>query len=124
VRPQSCKAKGRRAQQEVRDAILAAFPHLEPDDVRNTPMGTQGEDILLSPAARKVWPFYTEIKNVERLNIWDAIAQASGKGRPPAVVFRKNATKPMIAVELDVFLRILRRADHGTEGVLGAAAQG
>ncbi len=112
MRPQSCKAKGRRAQQEVRDAILAAFPHLEPDDVRNTPMGTQGEDILLSPAARKVWPFYTEIKNVEALNIHKAIAQASGKGRPPAVVFRKNATPLYIAIELNLFLDILR----GTRG--------
>lgn len=110
MRPQSAKAKGRRAQQEVRDAILAAFPHLQPDDVRNTPMGTQGEDILLSPVARIVWPFYTEIKNVEALNIHKAIAQASGKGRVPAVVFRKNATKPYIALPFDAFLQILQWA--------------
>lgn len=83
-------------------------------------MGTQGEDILLSPAARKVWPFYTEVKNVEALSIHKAIAQASGKGRPPAVVFRKNATPLYIALPFDMFLRILRRADHGTEGTLGA----
>jgi hypothetical protein len=114
VRPQSAKAKGRRAQQEVRDAILVAFPHLEADDVRNTPMGTQGEDILLSPAAREVWPFYTEIKNVEALNIHKAIAQASGKGRMPAVVFRKNATPLFIALPLIEFLDIAKRAHGGT----------
>ena len=104
MRPQSAKAKGRRLQQELVAAILAAFPHLEPDDVRNTPMGTQGEDILLSPAARKVWPFYTECKNVEALNIWKAIAQASGKGRTPAVVFRKNNTETFIALPLAAYL--------------------
>jgi hypothetical protein len=104
VRPQSAKAKGRRAQQELRDAILAAFPHLDPDDVRNTPMGTQGEDILLSPAARAVWPWYTEVKNVEALNIHKAIAQASGKGRIPSVAFRKNATPMYVALPLDEVL--------------------
>ncbi len=120
MRPQSCKAKGRRLQQELVAAIRAAFPHLEDDDIRNTPMGTQGEDILLSPAARKVWPFSTECKNVEALNIWKALAQAEGKKHPPIVVFRKNATKPHVALPLEVFLRILRRADHGTEGTLGS----
>jgi hypothetical protein len=113
MRPQSAKAKGRRAQQEVRDAILGAFDaQLQPDDVRNTPMGTQGEDILLSPAARKIWPWYTEIKNVEALNIHKAIAQASGKGRSPAVVFRKNATPLYIAIPLADHLVLLKKA-HG-----------
>jgi hypothetical protein len=108
VRPQSAKAKGRRAQQELRDAILTAFPHLDPDDVRNTPMGTQGEDILLSPAARRVWPWYTEVKNVEALNIHKAIAQASGKSRKPSVVFRKNATPMYVALPLVEVLAMLR----------------
>lgn len=116
MRPQSAKAKGRRAQQEVRDKILGAFSaQLQPDDVRNTPMGTQGEDILLSPAARECWPFYTEIKNVEALNIWKAIAQASGKGRPPCVVFRKNSTPLYAALPLDELLVLLQKAyaqDH------------
>ena len=111
MRPQSCKAKGRRAQQELRDAVLAAFPHLEADDIRSTSMGASGEDLLLSPAARKVWPFYTEAKNVESLSIHKALAQASGKGRPPLVAFRKNNTPFHVALPLDVFLEILKRAN-------------
>jgi len=114
VRPQSAKAKGRRAQQEVRDKILAQFSaQLQPDDVRNTPMGTQGEDLLLSPAARECWPFYTEIKNVEALNIHKAIEQASKSAtRPPIVVFRKNATPLMAALSLDMLLTLLWKAYH------------
>jgi hypothetical protein len=115
VRPQSAKAKGRRAQQELRDAILAAFPHLEPDDVRNTPMGTQGEDLLLSPKAREVWPWYTEVKNVEALNIHKAIAQASGRSRKPTVVFRKNATPMYVALPLDEVLE-MRKQIHAAQG--------
>jgi hypothetical protein len=115
VRPQSAKAKGRRAQQEVRDAILAAFPHLDPDDVRNTPMGTQGEDLLLSPAARSIWPWYTEVKNVEALNIHKAIAQASKGTRQPIVVFRKNNTPLYAAIPFTELLRLLQDARNVTE---------
>jgi hypothetical protein len=57
MKPRSAKAKGRRFQQEVRDALLSNFPFLEPDDIRSTSMGASGEDILLSPAARRVYPY-------------------------------------------------------------------
>lgn len=116
MRPQSAKAKGRRAQQEVRDKILGAFTaQLQPDDVRNTPMGTQGEDILLSPVARSIWPWYTEIKNVEALNIYKALEQASGKGREPIVVHRRNHTQLFATLALDELLVLLQKAyayDH------------
>ena len=49
----TAKAKGRLGQNEIRDKILETFPDLEPDDVRSTTMGDTGEDIQLSPAARK-----------------------------------------------------------------------
>jgi len=66
---QSRKSKGRRLQQFVRDMILENFDHLEPDDVRSTSMGAGGEDVLLSPAARKVFPFSVECKNVEKISL-------------------------------------------------------
>ena len=39
-------------------------------------MGDSGEDILLSPAARKLFPFSVECKNQEKLNIWSSLEQA------------------------------------------------
>ena len=51
MKTQSCKSKGRRLQQKVVADVLAAFPHLQPDDVRSTSMGCGGEDVQLSPAA-------------------------------------------------------------------------
>lgn len=118
MRPQSAKAKGRRAQQEVRDAILAAFPTLEPDDVRSTSMGASGADLLFSPAARKLFPFYVECKNVEALNIWKALAQAEagsqrGAGLHELVVFRRNHSPLYAALSFDQFLKLLQRA-HAT----------
>jgi hypothetical protein len=111
VRPQSAKAKGRRLQQEVRDAILATFDaQLQPDDVRSTSMGASGEDLLLSPAARAAVPFSIECKNVESLNIWKALEQAGGRQHPPLVVFRRNGTKAHAALPFDVLLELLRKA--------------
>lgn len=115
MRPQSAKAKGRRLQQEVRDAILAAFPSLEPDDVRSTSMGASGEDLLLSPAARAAVPFSIECKNVESLNIWKALEQAGGRKHPPLVVFRRNKTATHVALPFDVFLELLRKAKTLTD---------
>ena len=56
------KAKGRLGQQEIRDKILDTFPKLHPDDVKSTVMGDTGEDIQLSPAARKMIPLSIEVK--------------------------------------------------------------
>ena len=50
----SCKAKGRRLQQTVAEDVLRAFPALEADDVRSTPMGCAGEDVQMSPRAQRL----------------------------------------------------------------------
>jgi hypothetical protein len=112
LRPQSAKAKGRRLQQEVRDAVLAAFPQLEPDDVRSTSMGASGADLLLSPAARKMFPFVLECKNQEALNIWAALMQAEGhaEGVAPALVFKRNHSPTYIALQLPDFLELAKKA--------------
>jgi len=108
MRPQSAKSKGRRLQQMVRDIFLAAADSLEPDDIRSTSMGAGGEDILLSPAARKIYPYSVECKNVESLNIWNAIKQSlenCGK-YIPVVVFKRNNQKAWIAMPLEDYMEI------------------
>lgn len=70
-------------------------------------MGASGEDLLLSPAARSIIPFSIECKNVESINIWKALEQAAGRAHPPLVVFRRNNTKPHVALPFDAFLELL-----------------
>ena len=72
MKTQSAKAKGRKLQQWVRDLILETWNELEPDDVRSTSMGAGGEDLQLSPAARRKFGYSVECKNVEKLNVWGA----------------------------------------------------
>lgn len=114
MKPRSAKAKGRKLQQEVRDAILDQFKHLEPDDVKCAIMGESGEDIKLSPAARRVFPYSVECKNVERLNVWDALAQCEEnvkQGTLPLLVFTRNRTKRYVAIEFSEFLRLLNNCE-------------
>ena len=109
MKTRSAKNKGKRLQNDVRDLILETFTELEPDDVRSTTMGDSGEDILLSPAARKLFPFATECKNQERLNIWESLEQAeSNAGQHiPLVVFKRNRSKTYISMEINDLIKIL-----------------
>lgn len=76
-------------------------------------MGADGEDILLSPRARRVYPYSFECKNVEKLNIWKAINQARDNSGDhiPAVVFTKNREETFIAVPFEHFLELIRHAE-------------
>ena len=69
------KAKGRRLQQWVRARILAAFPKLH-NDVRSTSLGASGEDILLSKAARNVFPYSFECKSLAKVAAYKHLDQA------------------------------------------------
>ena len=109
MKPRSAKNKGKRLQNKVRDLIIEKFTQLEPDDVRSITMGDSGEDILLSPAARRLFPFSVECKNQEKLNIWSSLEQAEGNSgnHPPLVIFKRNRTKTYAVLEFDELLKLL-----------------
>ena len=109
MKPRSAKNKGKRLQNKIRDLILEKFDILEPDDVRSITMGDSGEDILLSPVARRVFPFSVECKNQEKLNIWGALEQAEDNSgnHTPLVIFKRNRSKTYAVLEFDKLLELL-----------------
>ena len=109
MKSRSAKNKGKRLQNSVRDLLLETFNQLEPDDIRSAIMGESGEDIKLSPAARKLIPYSFECKNQEKLNIWSSLEQAetnSGK-HTPLLIFKRNRTKTYAVLEFDKLLELL-----------------
>ena len=91
-------------------AILETFKDkLEPDDVRSITMGDSGEDILLSPVARKLFPFSVECKNQERLSILDALIQAEDNSgeHAPLLIFKRNRSKTYAVLEFKELLKLL-----------------
>lgn len=107
MKPSSAKAKGRKLQQWTRDQILKRYLCLEPDDVRSTSMGASGEDILLSPAARKLLPLSFECKNLNSMAFYKWYDQAvinCPKKAEPIVVAKANHRKPVVIIDAEYFL--------------------
>jgi hypothetical protein len=108
----SAKAKGRRAAVEVKKTLRTTFPSLEEDDILVTSSGVNGEDLVLSPKARKLIPLCFEVKNQEKLNIWKAIEQSKTHvkhaGLVPVVVFKRNNTPLHVVLKWEDFLSIFK----------------
>ena len=110
ITPASCKQKGRLLQQWIRDLILMTFPHLEEDDVKSTSMGASGEDVQLSPAARRVVAYQTECKSKATSQIHTYYEQAKSHGKhEPLVIVKMNHKRPLAIVDAEHFFELLKQ---------------
>ena len=111
LNPKSVKSKGRLRQNLVRDKLRVAHNLcLVDDDIKSQTMGMTGEDIVLSPKARKYIPYSFECKNQERIQLWKAIEQAEANKKDDcniAVVIKRNRTKPYVVIDLDHFVDLI-----------------
>lgn len=113
VKPQSAKAKGRRLQQWVIDRLVEHLD-IDPEDIENRSMGAGGEDVIMAKAARQLFPWSLECKNVEKLNVWTAYEQASRNSPAkyePIVVMKKNNKKPLVVVDAETFIKLHKKGD-------------
>lgn len=106
----AAKAKGRKLQQKVRDAVLAKYPTLTEDDVRSCPMGSNGEDIQLSTAAKAAFPFSVEAKARAKIAlVYDALDQArSQNDLTPLAVIKADRKEALVVLTLDDFMALLK----------------
>ena len=109
MKSRSAKNKGKRLQNSFRDLLLETFKQLEPDDIRSAIMGESGEDIKLSPAARKLIPYSFECKNQEKLNIWDSLSQAeeNAGNYDPVLIFKRNRSKTYAVINIEKFIELI-----------------
>jgi hypothetical protein len=102
----SSKAKGRTAVVIVAEAIRARFG-LAPGDVFVKATSQVGCDIHLSPLALAKFPYSIEVKNCEKINIWQALAQAAANSTdelPPILFFKRAHTELYVALRASDFL--------------------
>ena len=108
--PKSAKQKGRSLQNKVRDKLLEKFSQFEPDDIKSTAMGQGGVDVQLSPAAQKVIPYAFECKKNKSFAVYKIYDQAkSHKKGVPIAVIEADRRKPLVVVDLDVFLELISK---------------
>lgn len=102
-------------QKIVRDLILTYFPTLEPDDVKSTSMGASGEDVQLSPAARKLFPYQIECKSKATSQIHTYYKQATTHGsHEPLVVVKKDRDIPLAIVSLEYFMKLNKENNNAS----------
>ena len=106
MKTQSAKGKGRRFQQWVRD-MLIEHRDVHPEDIESRSMGAGGEDIIMARDARKKFPFSIECKNVEKVNVYEAYAQAEANSgdHEPILFMKKNRKKPLVVVDAEWFVK-------------------
>jgi|TARA_R110001592_G_scaffold18127_4_gene75678 hypothetical protein len=106
----SGKAKGRKHQQWTRDQILALHPtDLLPDDVVSTSSGAGGEDVKLSPAARRLFPYSIECKAHKAFAFYKIMEQAVSNcpaGAEPLVIIKGDRKKPLAVVDAEHFFKL------------------
>tara|TARA_R100001015_G_C4605122_1_gene160134 strand:- start:753 stop:1085 length:333 start_codon:yes stop_codon:yes gene_type:complete len=108
MKARSAKNKGKRLQNILRDKLIKLYPDLK-DDIGSQIMGMTGEDIVLTPHARKKLPFSFECKNVEKLNVWKSFKQCetnAGKSTP-VLVIKRNRETPKVVMNLEEWLKLL-----------------
>ena len=113
MKTQSRKAKGRRLQQQFMQLLIEKLD-IDPEDIESRAMGSGGEDLIMSKAARNKFPYSIECKNQESLNIWKAWEQANGnKGiYEPMIVIKKNGVSPLIVIDAESFLDMIKEKNN------------
>lgn len=114
MKTSSAKAKGRSLQNKVTLRFRELFNGiLEDGDIKPQIMGVSGEDIVLSPSAKKLIAFDIECKNQEKLigvGLTNAIEQAEGNSsedRIPLLIFKKNREPERVILRLDDFMELV-----------------
>jgi hypothetical protein len=107
--PQSAKGKGAALQKWVRDKLMENAPELREGDCRSTSMGSGGEDVQLSPAAREIYPIQIECKNLAKIAVYGYYQQAMTHGpHEPVVIIKQNRSKPLALVDAEWFFKLLK----------------
>lgn len=111
-RARSNKAKGRNGQKEVCEIILQTFPELHADDVRSNPMGSDGEDILLSRKARELLGWVQiEVKRKKKIAACRFLEQAKAHGPyNPIAFFREDRGPWYVAMSEDHYTKLITKA--------------
>jgi hypothetical protein len=109
----SCKAKGRRLQAEIAQMIskVTCIPVEKDGEIEGRPMGQTGRDIILRGRAKELFCFHgIECKNSEKINIWEALAQAETHGGKPIVFFKRNRSDTYVALKAEDFFELYELA--------------
>ena len=111
IKTSSAKQKGRALQQFVRDSIIDLLkPYgVVAEDVKSTSMGASGEDVQLSPLAKRLLPVSVECKSHKAMAIytwWTQCLSNTKAGERPLLVIKINQKKPLAVMDYQDYIRL------------------
>lgn len=109
--PHGAKNKGRSFQQLMVGYILDAFPQLTVKDVTSRPMGSGGEDILLSQLACDLFPWDIECKSKNAIAVYSWLEQSDRKEFPHIVFAKGNHKEPIVILYAKDFFDLYKKKD-------------
>ncbi len=110
MKPASAKNKGRQFQKLISESLQRLFwRELDDEDIGWCSMGAGGEDILLSPLARKHMPISIECKHRKSFAIYSILdqAKANAGGYAPVAAIKGDRKKPLAVIEWEFFEDLL-----------------
>jgi len=113
VKTSSAKAKGRRLQNRVAADLryIGTESGLEVEDVKPVSMGVSGVDVLLTPAARRLFDLIIECKNHQKLNVVGVFTAHAEKYKDKSglklLVHSRNRSEDLVTMRWVDFTRIL-----------------
>lgn len=114
MKTSSAKNKGRKLQKHLRELLIDVLG-INEDDVLSRPMGSQGEDLILSPKAREKFPFSPECKNREKVNVWESFKQADDnapEGIEGLLVLKRNNSEVFAMLRLTALVELIDAANQ------------
>jgi hypothetical protein len=121
MKTSSAKAKGRKLQQKVRDALrqIGKRHGLVDGDIESRGMGQNGCDIILSPAALRVFNLAVECKQVEKLQVvptfLEHLGKYAGDNSLKVLIHGKNRIEPLVTMRFEDFVALLEKGNRAKE---------
>ena len=118
MKTSSAKNKGRTFQQACAKLLSDIF-NWEDGDVESRPMGSAGIDLMMSPKAKKDYPFSIECKNTKTFPSWSGLEQAQANAKPGTIGVmvwkapRRSLMKQMICMDHEEFAKLWK--EHNVE---------
>jgi hypothetical protein len=75
-------------------------------------MGAGGEDVQLSPAARRLFPYSVECKSYKHFAVYKVMDQAAEncpKGASPICIIKGDRKKPLAVMDADLFFKLISK---------------
>jgi len=108
LKPQSAKQKGRKLQQWVVAELLKRYTQLTDKDLRSCPMGSHGEDVVMSQFAKEELPATFECKSLAKIAVYRYYEQCQKHGDgEPIVIIKENGKAPLAVIDAEVLFDLI-----------------